>query len=327
MDEQVKWGDVIAPEHALFKVNHSRDQLEQQIVHIPVFSDTEMLGLQYAEAKKDGSFVYYDTYCNYVGFTIEYKRANLAKFVHQFGVQVLKKSEEKYTQPLILHSVEYHFMYDYEEERWKYVETGSVEHFNERREYIEELRKDSSVKRIIQTYFTHRKSVKHSATSMLLNHNVSYRNLLHQWNALIQSASEFHQMKHFFGELSEKNALLIEEKLLELRKKHMELLRKANQWRLLDHTRSKDVTNPDEHQLITLLSTLLVDIKNVLYTPGYWVFCKEVYPNACEIYNALQIAESNRNAQTKAAIKAKLISVSKRENTHYYTVEQLSTKE
>ncbi|MFC5602442.1 hypothetical protein [Sporosarcina koreensis] len=302
--EDVKWGGLIDRGCVNFAVNHSREQLTiRKMLQIPIFSDEEMTGIPYIETKREKQ-IEHGTHCNYVDYCIEYQKVHLVKVSQRFGVKVLKQTEEKFCNKIKLGANVFHFMYDFEEKRWRFQQ--KPERFEEEKSKIDEFCKSVEVRELHKHYFQARKLVKREVQSTVLRGDATYREVLLNFKKLIDASKPFFELKNHLRELSD----FAYEKMVpiigEIEKKLSDLTDQTERLNLLDAVRQSNRSG-EENKLIEQYADFLNRMKNSFYSPGYWINGVEIYPNICEFYNLSQKATTNRNEDTKQQLKKKIL--------------------
>jgi len=303
-DGEVKWGGQIDPDNDLFRVDHSREQLETGIVYFPSFTDEEMTGIPISNYEKDGP-VEYQTHCNYCDYFIEYQKCHLVKVVQCFGVKVLKTSEEKFCTKIAKEKTKFHFMYSFDEKRWIYLKDPE-EIFKAEKEKIDFFCASQAYRDMHMSYFSDRKLVNRLIQSIDFVANQTYRKTLDNIDQLLTSSKNFLDMKNYLGEIPDYSHEKMTDSINKLILTKDNLEQRTENLKLMDSLRKTNDT-VDENSLITRYSDFLTETKRTYFTPGYWIKDDETYPNIGELYNLSQISETNRNEDTKFRLKKQIL--------------------
>lgn len=319
-DESVKWGDFLTSKNELFRIDWRTNTLINNQIIVPIFIVEEMLPFDYVHQTKFSTETH-PSYCHFSTIRINYKRAHLMKITQQFGVKVLKLSEEKYLNPLIKEEVEHHFKYDFEEERWKYIESGSVEkHWITEKEKLDEAKNDEEVRAAAKVYFTSRSQV----LPLQSDRYDTYSEELDAYESLVKTASSFFEYKRLLGEISKLHNELIDEHLNILSNSILKAQQYVENEELsfkMDTRLITSIHGIEHKHIINRLADIKTNIKKIFFTPAYWVIDDDVYPNISEQFDLLQKSETNRNVQTKYDLKQKILDKHKTEKHSYITVE------
>jgi hypothetical protein len=318
-NEDIKWGPFLTSENEIFRITRTVETLEQYKIIIPMFIDEEMLpfGLLHKN-------VFYPSYCHFSDYVIDYKKAHLMKITQRFGIKLFKLSEEKHLEPVIAEKVEHHFKFDFVDNRWKYIETGSIESdWIPEKDIIEELSQHEDVRLAGRGYFSSRKQV----LSRTSENYPTYQEEVYAYYDLVEKTYVFFELKKALGEITRTHHDLIKKHLDAMKNKIIQanhfMKDNALKERIPTNTISK-YENVEHNDMITYLSDIKTMITRYFDTPAYWVIENNLYPNIAVLYQLTQKAEHNRNNQTKFVLKQKILEETVKTKNNYVPVSSVS---
>lgn len=319
-DEDIQWSDLLTSEHPSFRVNHDINILMQNQVHIPMFVNPEMIPFEYVKKGKHDEDIY-PSYCHFADIKVNYKRGNILKFTHRFGVKVFKMNDERFLAPIVLEEVPYHFKYDHDEQRWRYVQINSVEeHWLLFKERLDEMKEHEDIKAAGRAYFTARKRVQ----PLQSERYPTYKDEVVAYQKLVNSTYSFIEFKYLLGEMGETHFQYIAEHIQTVADTLQQIDQYIDEHALYEKMDTSQISGSHgtEHlRVLNLLGTVQTQIKRYWFTAAYWIYDDDIYPNIAEHYDLLQQAKSNRNDDTKFELKQLYLHHKSQKN--YLTIDEV----
>lgn len=279
------------------RVGVDREQLLTKEIFIPVLDLDELLPLSYTHIKQVGKAEQfrrsYDSYSNYLRYSILYRKANLLKFKFEQGVKVLKETDEQFFSYVPTKEIEYNLIYESSEGRWKQLPSDWA--FLEKVREIQKELRSNEVSSLIRDFFKFRREY----AGTLHDVNIDFSSALSYANKLISNLGEYYELQNILCEISDRNLELIQEDISKIQKRieTCELI-------------VQDTTLPRHTQFERFIS-LKSALDSFFKEDGYWVEQDEkglnIYPNASRLFTTRQKSESSRTPQQKNYLKEFLL--------------------
>lgn len=272
----------------LFEIDRTRNQLEQKEIFVPVFEVNKMFPIQY-EQKRNGEVIgSYPSFANFIDFEVTYRKGNLLKIIHKKGVKVLKPTDEKFTSEIIEEKIEYHFQFDFEENRWKFIQDIPI--FEKLKEELEDNIKSEEVLNLIDEFFN---LIDTYHSNLLKTNAVNASGVPEKIKGYFKTTIAYLEFQNIVGALEDINLELIKTKI--------------NQLEIAVGENEKQIGKISDYKIRDNFSTIISRIHELFTLEGYWIIDNDIYPSIGAFHSSMQKASYNRTPQYKRNLKKALL--------------------
>jgi hypothetical protein len=292
------------------RINHSKKDLKDHKLQVPVLNIDILLPFSY-EHQMGRKMVSYKSYSNYVNYDIQYRKANLLKVVQQIGIKVLKRSEEKHLEPIVIDETPLYFRYDNEEEQW--LEVKKPKNFEDEKEEIEEAIRSDEVRKIVKKYLEYQLLFEGEFEEYLEKED--YNGLVNYVYELKTITEDFHKLMNILCEINDEHYELIKNRIKRFENEDIVEAIKN----LKDESIDIELKKSD-------YGTLKSKVTNILKNEGYWVRNNNIYPNIARFHSLKQKSETNRTPLYLVELHKVLIKYSQSNLKNYLSLEDPNVK-